>query len=116
MKKEKFDKSVGAPGMTITEASFLEALYHLESNNAKAPYTCTLHPVQVTDLRQALKSLVGAIWGGPSKEGANKGAFASLYGVDMYRSSDVELVNDGKDYQGAMVSADNKRVAIISKS
>ncbi len=70
-----FTNSVGTSGADMTEADFLEALYILESGNAKGPFACVLHPVQVHDLRTALATTTGAIWGGPSAPAQDLGAF-----------------------------------------
>lgn len=102
-----FTNSVGTSGSAITEANFLEAIYTLESANAKGPYACVLHPVQIRDLRQALASATGAVWGGPSAPAADLGAFANLYGVDIYRSTNCASVNTDADRQGVMMPIGN---------
>ena len=102
-----FTNSVGTSGSAITEANFLEAIYMLESANAKGPYGCVLHPVQIRDLRQALASATGAVWGGPSAPAEDLGAFANLYGVDIYRSTNCASVNTDADRQGVMMPIGN---------
>ncbi|HHL39619.1 MAG TPA: hypothetical protein ENJ37_03865 [Deltaproteobacteria bacterium] len=102
-----FTNTVGATGVDMSEADFLSAIYTLESGNAKGPFVCVLHPIQVSDLRTALSSTTGAIWGGPSAPAADLGAFASLYGIDVFKSTNCASVNTGADRQGVMMPAGN---------
>ncbi|MCK4846094.1 MAG: hypothetical protein KAS88_00370 [Deltaproteobacteria bacterium] len=112
-----FTNSVGTSGAAMTEANFLEAIYMLESANAKGPYACVLHPVQIRDLRQALASATGAVWGGPSAPAADLGAFANLYGVDIYRSTNCASVNVDADRQGVMMpQGNNSGLAFVLKT
>ncbi|MEK7880784.1 MAG: hypothetical protein AAB210_02680 [Deltaproteobacteria bacterium] len=103
-----FTNSVGATGVDMTEANFLEAIYSLESGNATGPYAAVLHPVQVHDLRMALKATTGAVWGGPSAPAGDIGALTSLYGVDVFSSTNCALVNAGADRQGVMMPVGNQ--------
>lgn len=103
-----FTNSVGATGVNITEANFLEAIYKLESANAIGPFVCVLHPIQVHDLRTALATTTGAVWGGPSAPAGDLGAFASLYGVDVFKSTNCASVNVGADRQGVMMPMGNQ--------
>ena len=103
-----FTNSVGATGVDMTEANFLEAIYSLESGNATGPYAAVLHPVQVHDLRMALKATTGAVWGGPSAPAGDIGALTSLYGVDVFSSTNCALVNTGADRQGVMMPVGNQ--------
>lgn len=103
-----FTNSVGATGVDMTEANFLEAIYALESGNATGPYAAVLHPVQVHDLRMALKATTGAVWGGPSAPAGDIGALTSLYGVDVFSSTNCALVNIGADRQGVMMPVGNQ--------
>ena len=103
-----FTNSVGATGVDMSEANFLEAIYALESGNATGPYAAVLHPVQVHDLRMALKATTGAVWGGPSAPAGDIGALTSLYGVDVFSSTNCALVNTGADRQGGMMPVGNQ--------
>lgn len=98
-----FTNTAGATGVDITEANFLEAIYTLESANAKGPFVAVLHPIQIHDLRMALKATTGAIWGGPSAPAGDIGALASLYGVDIFQSTNCASVNVNADRQGVMM-------------
>ncbi len=100
-----FTNSVGATGVALSEANFLEAIYTLENGNAKGPFACVLHPVQIRNLRDELKTTTGAIWSGASAPAEDLGAFASLYGVDVYRSTNCASVNTDADRQGVMMPA-----------
>lgn len=100
--------SVGSTGVDMTEANFLEAIYTLESGNAKGPYVAVLHPIQVHDLRVALSSSAGAVWGGPTAPAADLGAMASLYGVDIFQSTNCASVNTNADRQGVMMPLGNQ--------
>jgi hypothetical protein len=103
-----FTNSVGVSGANMTEADFLSAIYTLESGNAVGPFAAVLHPIQVHDLRTALASTTGAVWGGPSAPAHDLGAFASLYGVDVYKSTNCASVNVDADRQGVMMPVGNQ--------
>ena len=55
-----------------------------------------------------LSAATGAIWGGPSAPAADLGAFASLYGVDIFKSTNCASVNVNADRQGVMMPAGNQ--------
>lgn len=103
-----FTNSVGSTGVDLTESTFLQALYSLESGNAQGPFACVLHPIQVNDLRVSLSTTTGAIWGGPSAPAEDLGAFASLYGVDIYKSTNCPSINVDADRQGVMMPVGNR--------
>ncbi|MBI5233822.1 MAG: hypothetical protein HY880_05660 [Deltaproteobacteria bacterium] len=103
-----FTNSVGATGVDMTEANFLDAIYTLEAGNASGPFAAVLHPIQITDLRKALAATTGAVWGGPSVPAADLGAFTSLYGVDIFRSTNSQSVNVNADRQGVMMPMGNQ--------
>lgn len=98
-----FSNSVGATGVDLTEANFLEALYTLDNGQAMGDYVAVLHPIQVNDLRVALSSTTGAIWGGASAPAGDLGAMASLYGVDIFQSTNCASINADADRQGVMM-------------
>ncbi len=98
-----FSNSVGTTTVDMTEANFLEAIFTLENGNASGPFVSVLHPVQVSDLRTALAATTGSIWGGPSVPSADIGAMASLYGVDVFQSTNCAAVNTAADRQGVMM-------------
>lgn len=103
-----FTNSVGTSGANMTETDFLSAIYMLESGNAVGPFAAVLHPIQVHDLRTALAATTGAVWGGPSAPAGDLGAFASLYGVDVYKSTNCASVNVDADRQGVMMPVGNQ--------
>jgi len=103
-----FTNSVGTTGVDMTEADFLQAIYTLENGDAKGPYVAVLHPIQVHDLRVALSASSGAVWGGPSAPAADIGALASLYGVDIFQSTNCASVNVNADRQGVMMPMGNQ--------
>ncbi len=103
-----FTNSVGTSGAPITEADFLQALYTLELGNAKGPFVAVLHPIQVHGLRTALAATTGAVWGGASAPASDIGAMASLYGVDIFQSTNCASVNLNVDRQGVMMPMGNQ--------
>jgi N4-gp56 family major capsid protein len=103
-----FTNSVGTTGVDMTEANFLQAIYTLENGNASGPFAAVLHPIQVDDLRKALSSTTGAIWGGPSAPAGDLGSMASLYGVDIFKSTNCASVNTDADRQGVMMPMGNQ--------
>lgn len=103
-----FSSSVGTTTSDLTEAQFLEAIYTLDNGNAIGPYNCVLHPIQVSDLRTALAATTGTIWGGPSAPAGDIGAMSSLYGIDVFQSTNCASVNTNADRQGVMMPSGNQ--------
>ena len=103
-----FTNSVGASGTNISEANFLSAIYTLENGNAVGPFVAVLHPIQIADLRAALAATTGAVWGGPSAPGGDLGAMSSLYGVDIFQSTNCASVASDADRQGVMMPMGNQ--------
>lgn len=102
-----FTNTVGTSGVNMTEANFLSAIYSLELGSAKGPFVCVLHPYQVSNLRTAIASTTGAVWGGPSVPAAEIGSLGSLYGVDIIQSTNCASVNANADRQGVMMPMGN---------
>ncbi|MBI5562750.1 MAG: hypothetical protein HY894_07880 [Deltaproteobacteria bacterium] len=103
-----FTNSVGTSGATLTEANFLSALYTLELGNAMGPFVAVLHPYQVSNLRTAIASSTGAVWGGLAAPTADVGGLGSLYGVDIVQSTNCASVNANADRQGVMMPLGNQ--------
>lgn len=103
-----FTTSSGVTNTTMTEATFLDALYKLEEGNAKGPFACVLHPKQISDLRTNIAASSGALWGGPSVPAGDLGSFASLYGIDMFKSTNCPTINAGVDRQGVIMPVGNQ--------
>lgn len=103
-----FTNSVGTSGAALTEANFLSALYTLELGSAKGPFVAVLHPYQVNNLRTAIASTTGAVWGGLAAPTADVGALGSLYGVDIVQSLNCASVNANADRQGVMMPIGNQ--------
>lgn len=103
-----FTNSVGTSGQALTEANFLSAIYSLELGNAKGPFVAVLHPYQVSNLRSAIASSTGAVWGGPSAPAADAGSLGTLYGVDIIQSTNCASVNVNADRQGVMMPLGNQ--------
>ena len=100
--------SVGTSGANMTEADFLAAIYALEAGNAKGPFVVVLHPYQVSNLRSAIASTTGAVWGGPSAPASEIGSLGTLYGVDIAQSTNCPSVNINVDRMGVMMPIGNQ--------
>jgi hypothetical protein len=112
-----FTNTVGSTGVDITETNFLEAIYTLEADNAKGPFVAVLHPIQIHDLRVSIKDSAGSLWGGPSAPAGDLGAMASLYGVDVFQSTNCASVNVDADRQGVMMPLGNQSgIAYVLKT
>lgn len=98
-----FTNSVGSSGVAMTEQNFLDAIYTLEAGNAKGPFVTVLHPKQVANLRTSVTTSGGQSWGGPAAGTADIGAMGSLYGVDIFQSTNCASVNTDADRQGVMM-------------
>ena len=100
--------SSGKTNTPLTEATFLDALYKLEEARAEHPLVCVLHSKQINELREDIIQSSGTMWAGASAAMADLGAFASLYGVDMFKSIDCPTINAGVDRQGVMMPVGNQ--------
>lgn len=100
--------SSGETNKKMTEATFLDALYKLEEANTLHPLVCVLHPKQIDELRADIIQSSGSIWSGASVIGGSLGAFANLYGVDMFKSVNCSLINAGVDRQGVIMPIGNQ--------
>ena len=115
--------AVGTPGSALTDDDFLEALYQLEAINAPKPYVAILHPTQVHNLRTDIIANGGTFYGpaiGKSLAGSEglidkgNGYVGSLFGVDIYQTTNVPLVNSEVDRAGAMF-AKNEALGLVTK-
>jgi hypothetical protein len=102
--------SVGTSGSNISVSDFVEAMYTLENANAPGQKRCVLHPRQVADLFTALTG-TGAVYQnlpelvrqGVLPEGQPAAGFVGqLFGVPIYQTTEVDLVNTSADRCGAM--------------
>jgi len=103
--------AVGTSGSDITVADFIEAMYALDSNNAPGRKVCVLHPRQVADLFKAIVGAGGAVYHnlpelvrtGRLPAGQPEAGFVGLlFGVPVYSTTEVALVNGDVDRCGAM--------------
>lgn len=97
-----FTTAVGSTGVDFLEADFLAAIYQLELGTARRPFGAVLHPIQVADLRTSITTSGGQTWAGPAAGAAEIGAMGSLYGVDIFQSTNCASVNTNADRQGFM--------------
>lgn len=98
-----FSRSVGATGVNLSEANFLEAIYELENGVAAEEIACILHPIQAHDLRSDIVSSAGAVWGasgGPSSVVTRR--MGMFFNVPTFTSTNCASINTDADRQGAM--------------
>lgn len=102
--------AVGTSGSNISVADFVEAMYTLDNADAPGQKRCVLHPRQVADLFTALTG-AGAVYQnlpelvrqGILPEGQPAAGFVGqLFGVPVYQTTEVDLVNTSADRCGAM--------------
>jgi len=99
--------SVGTSGVDMSVDDFYDAMFQLESESNNGEFYCILHPQQLSDLRDSLRSESNnALAFSPATEDmlAIKGQeFAGRFGgVDIFKSSYVNEVTGDK--VGAMMS------------
>ncbi len=99
--------AIGTSGQNITVNDFVEAMYTLDNANAPGQKRCVLHPRQVADLFSALsgvyQSLPELIRSGILPEGQPAAGFVGqLFGVPIYQTTEVDLVNTNADRCGCM--------------
>ena len=115
--------AVGTSGADLTDDTFLEALYTLEAANGPKPYAAVLHPVQVHDLRSDIITNGGTFYGpavGATLAGAQNivdhgnGYVGSLFGVDIFQTTNVPLANADADRAGA-IFAKGEALGLVTK-
>lgn len=99
--------AVGTSGVDMSVDDFYDAMFQLESESNNGEFYCILHPQQLSDLRDSLRSESNnALAFSPATEDmlAIKGqGFAGRFGgVDIFKSSYV--TESGGDKIGAMMS------------
>ena len=102
--------AVGTSGTNIAVADFVEAMYILDNANAPGQKRCVLHPRQVADLFSALtgsgaifQNLPELVRQGILPNGQPAAGFVGqLFGVPVYQTTEVDLVNTSADRCGAM--------------
>lgn len=106
-----FSTTVGSTGVNLSLTNILDTIYTLEAADAPRPFVGVLHPIQVADLRTALKDQSVAVFtsdsirGGTNELGpAGNGAFGSWFGIDWYFSTNVATANANADRAGMVFS------------
>lgn len=99
--------SKGTSGVAMSVDDFYDAMFALEQNNNMGEFYCVLHPKQLSDLRDSLRSESNnALAFSPATEDMlekkGQGYAGRFGGVEMFKSSYVEL--DSSDRVGAMMS------------
>lgn len=103
-----FTANVGASGVNLTIAVFLEAKAVLENANVPGPYLCILHPQQWADLISdiATNASNGSVVFDPASPAAiatlGNGFKGDLFGVQVFTSTLVPTANAGADRAGGM--------------
>lgn len=103
---------VGATTVDLSLDNLLTAIYTLEAANAPGPYVGVLHPIQISDLRTALKDQSVAVFpsatgiqGGTNELGpAGNGFAGNWFGMDFYFSTNVPTATAGADREGMIFS------------
>ncbi len=114
---DDFGTDVGASGVDMSVSNFFSAMYVLEIANVPGPYFAMLHPRQVADLQESLRSEGGAMqWMAATAEMLGikgQGYAGGLLGVDIHKHSKVNTA--GGNRHGAMwgLGALGYRVGIV---
>ena len=97
---------VGTTTVDLDVDTIYDALFQLNNNSASGPYTAVLHPEQMNDFRQSLRSETGAIQFREATAEAlqTRGPWfqGEFMGIRFYQSDSVTKVNANADYAGAM--------------
>lgn len=103
--------AVGTSGTNMTVANFLSALFTLDAADAPGQRRTVLHPIQVSDLFNAISSSTGTPFANlPEliREGKfpagqpGAGFVGALFGIPVYQTTEVDAVNSAADRAGAM--------------
>lgn len=102
-----FSTSVGSTGVNLSVSTFYDAIFALQLT-ANDSFMCLLHPQQINDLVSSLRSETG-----PGQylaatqeqvQAKGPGYRGSLFGVELFGSTQVPTANAGADYLGYMFS------------
>ena len=98
--------NVGTSGADLSVDDFFDAIYYLNLQNNPAGFSAVLHPQQINDLIESVRSEAGPMQWRADAQGlltapgvGFRGQFA---GVAVYQSDSVPTANAGADRQGAM--------------
>lgn len=105
--------AVGATGVDLTVANFIEAIYTMENANVHSPLSCVLHAIQKYDLMTALvnssnagalhTNLAELVREGRLPQGQPSNGFWGVFcGVPIYITTEVDTANSAADRAGAM--------------
>lgn len=107
-----FSTTVGSTGVNLAFSDLLQAIFELEVENAPKPFVGLLHPVQISDLREAAAGQTVAVF--PGSNGivgstnelgpAGNGLAGSWFGIDLYFTTNVATANAGADRAGMIFS------------
>lgn len=107
-----FSTTVGTSGADLGFQDLLDAIFELEVENAPKPFVGVLHPVQISNLRNAAANQTVAVFpsstgiqGGTNELGpAGNGFAGSWFGIDIYFTTNVPEANAGADRAGMIFS------------
>jgi len=102
-----FSNSVGSTGVDLTVDKFYDAIFSLQLT-ANDSFMAILHPQQINDLMSSLRSETGpGQYLAATQEQVNAkgpGYRGTLFGVELFGSTQVPTANSGADYLGYMFS------------
>ena len=100
--------SVGSTGVDLSVATFYSAIYGLQLTANAPTFMAILHPQQVNDLMNSLRSETGpGQYLAATQDQVNAkgpGYRGNLFGVDIFSSTKIPTANAGADYAGVMFS------------
>lgn len=102
-----FSTSVGSTGVNLSVSTFYDAIFALQLT-ANDSFMAILHPQQINDLVSSLRSETGPgqylAATGEQVNAKGPGYRGSLFGVELFGSTQVPTANAGADYLGYMFS------------
>jgi hypothetical protein len=107
-----FSGTVGTTNVTLTANELKNAPYKLRLNKIPGPYVTVLHPTQVKDLQGDIITTGAAVWANPAtnldvlggQAPQANGRVGSVYGVDIYESTNILSINTATDWEGLCFS------------
>ena len=104
-------QSVGATGTDVTLAVMGTAAYTVRVGNVPGPYVYVIHETMVQDLQQEILSSSSPVWSQAvnlsimNMQAPESVSFrGSLFGLDVYGTTNSESINTGADWAGACFS------------
>jgi len=105
---DSFTNSTGTTNTVLTANNLKNAPYKVRLGKVKGPLVMVLHPTQIRDLQADIITTTAPVYSSSNvnldilggQPSANNGRAGSLFGVDIYESTNTKSINTATDWAG----------------